>query len=928
MADDTFDQVLQTEARDLVALAKGGSLPEVDFREEVVASVLGELDRRRSVLLVGTPGVGKTAVVQATARAMAARGRGQVFEVSTALMLAGTRYIGEWQTKVTRIAQAASRESAVLYVTDAWNLPKCGRTSQNDNNMLDALKPFVESGRLQLLAEASPEVLRAMQRTPGFVRLFSALDVLPLSEERVDMALDRAAQRRDAELDAPSRRALVKLTSRFLAARPQPGPALSLLTDVLDYQQEKRGVGEHVPVSPELVERVFCIMSGLPAFVVSRKVTIPASEIRTWFAERIVGQAAAIDAVVEAIALFKAGLHDPTKPIGTFFFVGPTGVGKTEIARALATFIFGSAQRLLRFDLSEFKDYNSFEMLLGAPASPEKPARLLDPVRAHPFQVVLFDELEKAHPNVWDLLLPLLDEGRLTAPGGDTVDFRNTVVIATSNVGAQDAATRSVGFGGGVAGEDEQRARVRRSLEQAFRPEFLNRFQHVVVFHALSAEEMRRVARQEMGRVLTREGIAGQDLVVDVDDDALDLVIAQGIDARFGARALKREVQRRIVLPLAMTLMEKAVHPGSILKVSAKDDQLRIRVLETETSRAARDEEKPARAADGKPATKAGLLERLAAATARLAAIAEATGEATFEAQRDTLAERRASPSFWKDAALADEVQRELDRMTATSERMERLRTRIGDTRHAVESGSPRHKLEQLAARMTDIEQQIDDAHRELVVMGWATNEAALVEIRPVGASGREARDMLVDAYRAWAEHSRMVVDLLREPRDDTEAALLGVKGAWAHGMLRAEAGLHKLRLSEHGRMVVASVRIAAWTQERAQPVVEDQKALKATGQYGGKVRSRLECAGTAASGPLVLQNERTLAENRELAAEIVASWSRAAAAPEEVVRRYERTPPRLRDALTGFVSGRPDALAGKSLDTLLRLRVDAAARG
>ena len=169
-----------------------------------------------------------------------------------------------------------------------------------------------------------------------------------------------------------------------------------------------------------------------------------------------------------------------------------------------------------------------------------------------------------------------------------------------------------------------------------------------------------------------------------------------------------------------------------------------------------------------------------------------------------------------------------------------------------------------------------------------------------------------------------MVVDVLFEPRADDEPALLGIKGSWAYGMLRGEAGLHRLRLSEHGRMVVARVRAGAWTQERAQPAIVDQKALKAAGQYGGRIRSRLECMGSAASGPLVLQNERTLAENRELAVEIVASWSRAPAPPEDVVRRYERTPPRIRDALTGFVSGRPDALGGRGMETLLRLRIDA----
>ncbi|HLM74604.1 MAG TPA: AAA family ATPase, partial [Polyangiaceae bacterium] len=563
-----------------------------------------QLDRDRSVLLVGPAGVGKTAVLHGVAKAMAAREvRDHLYEVSTALLLAGTRYIGEWQTKVLRVATAASELGAVLYITDLWNLPQVGRTSTNDNNMLDALRPFLESGRLTLAAEVTPETLRLMQRVPGFMRLFHPIEIHPLAPEKVDAALDLSAERAGARVDAGSRACLVKLTTRFLAARPQPGPALSLLAQVLDYQEQKRGIGELEPISPAFVERVFSIMTGLPPFVVSREVTMSASDVRAWFGERIVGQSEAISAVVEMIALFKAGLHDPSKPVGTFLFVGPTGVGKTELARALATFIFGSPQRLLRFDLSEFKDYSSFELLLGSPSDSTKPARLLDPVRAHPFQVVLFDELEKAHPNVWDLLLPLLDEGRLTAPGGDTVDFRSTVIIATSNVGAAEAQRpeRSLGFGPSVSSAPQRSdaegrsARMKGALEESFRPEFLNRFQHIILFHALSKEQMRLVARQEMARVLTREGISGRNLVVDVDDEAIDLVIEEGIDARFGARALKREIQRRLVLPLAMTLMEREVSPDSILKVTVKEGELRVRVLETEKSLEHRRELEPVR---------------------------------------------------------------------------------------------------------------------------------------------------------------------------------------------------------------------------------------------------------------------------------------------------------------------------------------------
>jgi protein subunit release factor A len=262
--------------------------------------------------------------------------------------------------------------------------------------------------------------------------------------------------------------------------------------------------------------------------------------------------------------------------------------------------------------------------------------------------------------------------------------------------------------------------------------------------------------------------------------------------------------------------------------------------------------------------------------------------------------------------------------MSATSERLERLRTRVADTRRSIDRANPRHELAQLAARIAEIEQHADDARRELVTMGWGANEGAIVEVRPVGGSGREARDVLVEAYREWAEHLRHVCDLLCEPREDDAPATLAIQGAWAFGMLRGEAGLHRLRLEPQGRLVVASVRVAAWSQQRSPIRVAAQRALKATGQLGGKIRSRLECTGPDAGGAvLVLQNARTLAENRELAVDLVAAWSAAPLAPEEVVRRYDRTPPWVRDARTGFVSGRPDALGARGLDALLKLRVD-----
>jgi ATP-dependent Clp protease ATP-binding subunit ClpC len=905
------------ETRDLVAEHEAGRLPVVGFRQREIAEVLEHLDAGRSVLLTGPVGAGKTAVVYGVAGALAGRGEAGAVrglrQISSTEILSGTKFLGEWQSKLARLVEGAADTQAALFVTDVWNLATVGRTSTDPSGVLDALRPALDSRRVAIIGEADPAVLRQMQRVSGFVNLFAQVRIPPLDADQVDELLEMRAADGGLRLDPACRTLLVSLTSRFLPSRPQPGPALQLLDRVRDYQEQKRAVGELEPVSAAFIEKVFSIYTGLPRFVVSRAETVPARDIRAWFEDRIVGQREAIEAVVETIALYKAGLHDPQRPIGTFLFVGPTGVGKTELARALAEFLFGSASRLLRFDLSEFKDYHSFEMLVGDPGRADQPARLVDPVRAHPFQVVLFDELEKAHSNVWDLFLQLLDEGRLTPPAGEAVSFRNTIIIATSNVGAQ-TSDKAVGFGA-RADDGARAAAIRDALEKAFRPELLNRFGHVVVFHPLSAEQVRTVARQELRRVLGREGITGRNLVVDVDDAALDLIIERGFDPRYGARGLKREIQRQLVLPLAMTLMERQVDPGAILKVSDRDGKINVRLIDTAESREHRREREPVRVAD-KKMTRDEIAEVARKLAADVEALAAEVDEPWLRTERGRLLEMRRDPAFWnhpEDAALA---LRDLDRYGAWLHRLDRLRQRADEIASGIADADMRREVADLGNRLVQLEDSIAVTRRELVAMGAAGLWDALVEIRPLPEGGRRARDLLHDTYRRWAEDRRMEVEVLREPLDDDEPVMLAIKGHYAYGLLRLEAGMHRVRDGKHRS--VAAVRVGAWTDRREPVEFHSHRALKVSGQYGGRVRSRLECAGG-----LVLQNGATLADNRERAAELAPSWTAAPQPPDDIVRRYDLDPPMIRDVATGVSSGRTDALAPRPLHDLLCRRVD-----
>ena len=916
MGTEKYKNALVEEGRNLADLADAGKLPNILFRESEIERIRDALNRKRSILLVGPVGVGKTAAIHGLANSLKNARVFNLFELSTSLMMSGTKYLGEWESKVTAIFKLAQKKKAVLYINDVWNLSSAGVSSSNKSNILDAMRQLLSSGELQIIGEASSEILQLMERVPGFVKLFEQVPVTALSQKQIKEIISSEAVSLGLELDENSRLSIVELCARFLAASPGPGPALNLLRQIRDYFENSTELSEkETCLTPFLIEKIFSIYSGLPLFVVSRREVRPVSEIRNWFRDHIVGQQDAIEAVIETIALFKAGLRDPERPIGTFLFVGPTGVGKTELALTLAIFLFGSARRLLRFDLSEFKDYNAFEMLLGDPRSPHKPARLVDPVRAHPFQVILLDEIEKAHSNVSDIMLQLLDDGRLTPPSGQPVDFRNTIVIATTKVGSEESEVRNVGFGADDHKNPQTRkTRFQKALEQQFRAEFLNRFQNIVLFHPLSRKQVRTIARQELKRVLKREGITSQNLVVDVQEELLDSVVDDGYDIRYGARALKREIQRKIVLPLAMYIMEREVEDGSLLKISLKSGRVHVRMLETPKSREKRLQREPVRLAEGRSFTRIDLLEGTESAKQSALLLAQDVGEELLRSEQKRLQNLRDEPTFWSFPKEASKVTRDLDRANSILDRIDRLQEQGTDLEIEIKKSTTRNTLEVLARRMVRLETDLEFARRELVTMGKEGEWDALVEITPIGPCGK-ARELVYQTYQDWARYRKMAVDILLEPRSSEEPVFLAVQGAYAHGLLRGEAGLHRVRDGKSNSVV--RVRVAAWIDERADVIYEQHIALKARGNLNNRIRSRL-----VVEGDLILQNGRTLAENRELAREIAPSWKKVVTS-DVMVRRYDLLPFMIRDHLTGITTGRTDALAPKVFHEFLCKRLD-----
>jgi hypothetical protein len=760
-----------------------------------------------------------------------------------------------------------------------------------------------------------------MLRVPKFASLFEVVRIEPLSDSQQREIVEQEAGQLDLAVEPAARERLFQLCTTFSAFNHSPGPALDLLQKICDYRDQKLAIGEAADITPLFVEKVFAIHSGLPLFVVSQTESKSAAEIRDWFRERIIGQEAAIDAVVEMIAFYKARLHDKSKPIGTFLLVGPTGVGKTELARSLAEFFFGSERRMLRFDMSEFADYNSFEMLIGSQQTwPERPARLVDPVRLQPFQVLLFDELEKAHRNVQDLFLQLLDEGRLTTPRGETVNFRNTIIVATSNVGAIEGMTAPIGFGEQTQTYDRDKAQ--RAIELHFRPEFINRFQHVVLFHPLTREQAARIARIDLQSVLKREGIAGQNLIVDVHDDVIEHVLTVGFNPHYGGRGIKREIRRQVILPIATVLMERTLEPGTLIELGLHDGRIRVRVVDTPESRLSAVEKAPIRARTGERLSREGINERIAAARTGCERLAAEVGLTRLRDEMEEIDAQRKNYTFWHDPDEAARLLAQQTHRLETVSRIERLQDWTREIADAFEPRATRSNLSHLVESLVRFEAALAVARRELVSMGPDGYWDALVEIAPIGASS-DARDFVFELYRDWAAYRRLEITMLLEPMRVDEPISIALRGHFAYGYLTREAGHHRLRRVRENSSV-ARVRIAPLSQRAEAVRFGEQRALKGTGQLGGKIRSRVAILGTR----LVLQNARTLSENRELARDIAPSWPCEQNEMPPTVRRYDLSPFMVRDFGTSSDFTRKDILGTARFHELLCARIDGCAAG
>jgi ATP-dependent Clp protease ATP-binding subunit ClpC len=646
--------------RDLTELARRGELDPTIGREQEIERVMEILSRRKknNPVLIGEPGVGKTAIVEGLAQLIA---RGEVADslkghrvlaLDMAAVIAGTKYRGQFEERLKAVMnEIAQNRDVILFIDEVHTLVGAG-AAEGAIDASNMLKPSLARGELQCIgASTLNEYRKYIEKDGALERRFQTVMVEPPTVDETIAILEGLKKRYEDhhKVGLPPLTLIeaAKLSERYITDRYLPDKAIDVIDEacarvhlstqvpppeVEDLQTELKRIADlkdeaireqDFEKAAELRDQERDLQSEIRrrkeewekerqtyrpsiteedvAFIVSRWTGIPVTRLQEGETDRlmrmeeelhayVVGQDEAITGISRAIRRSRAGLKDPKRPIGSFIFSGPTGVGKTELARALARFLFADENALIRVDMSEYMEKFSVSRLIGAPpgyVGYEDSGALTKAVRHKPYSVVLFDEIEKAHPDVFNILLQILDDGRITDNYGRVIDFKNTILIMTSNVGARDIAKGgSVGFHttDAQATYEDMAERVKDEIQKVFNPEFLNRLDDVIVFHPLDRDHIRQIVGVLMRDVHARLG--EEALTLQLTDPAVEFLVEHGFDVTYGARPLKRAIQRYLEDPLSEKILMAELAPGDVIEVvvAADGERLEFSVLSSSSS--------------------------------------------------------------------------------------------------------------------------------------------------------------------------------------------------------------------------------------------------------------------------------------------------------------------------------------------------------
>lgn len=741
----------------------------------------------RSVAVLGEPGVGRSTVIREAARRLCNEGW-VVIEATSADVNAGMTFVGELEGRVQAIARAGYGRRLLWVLPDLDAAVYAGAFTGDPRGLLDKVMSYVERGEILLAAEVDLDTWTSVsQMRPRVRSLIEPVRLEPLGGAETMRMASAWLERRGWRARPETLEEALELAGEHL---PESAPG-SLLGVVARTQERlaRRGEDGGEVARRELLSTISS-RTGLPLDLLDASSRLDLEVVRGFFEERILGQPEAVALLVERVALIKAGLTDPERPLGVFLFVGPTGTGKTELAKTLAQFLFGSAKRLVRLDLSEYQTPESLERLLAGPEAPEA-APLISAVRSQPFSVILLDEIEKAHPNVWDVFLQLFDAGRLTDRSGKTADFRHCVVIMTSNIGTRQAGAHSVGFGADSRAPSP--STVKRAVDQTFRPEFINRIDRIVVFRGLGRDVMRRLIRNELGEVAGRRGLRSRPWAVEWDDSTIDFLVEHGFTSDLGARPLKRAVEDSVLAPLARAIVERQVPSGDqfLLVRSPGGRKIEVQFVDPDTDEVETlGEEAPApdrptlkaivAGPDGSPAEVGFLREQMGEIGARIKS-------ETFAERKRAVLSRLGDEDLWASPERFDVLgEAELrDRLEAGFATAGSLLERLFHSRRDVD-GASRRLARLLAQRLYVLDAALDGLDAREPSDAFVTVHSADGDREDGSFAAR-----LIEMYRRWADARGMRTETLGEGLG--KHVVLAVSGFGSYPILVPEAGVHLL---------------------------------------------------------------------------------------------------------------------------------------
>jgi ATP-dependent Clp protease ATP-binding subunit ClpC len=643
--DKGGSQILDQFGRNLTQQAREKKLDPVIGRAREMERVMQILSRRtkNNPVLIGEPGVGKTAIVEGLAQKIVANDvpdtlrNKQLYTLDLGALVAGSRYRGDFEERLKKVLkEIKSRGDIILFIDEIHTLVGAG-AAEGAIDAASILKPMLARGELQTIgATTLDEYRKHLEKDAALERRFQPVKVdeptLAHTIEILKGIRDKYESHHRVTITDQALVAAANLADRYISDRHLPDKAIDLIDEagsrlrikrmqtppdlkelearINQVQEAKKraveeqrfeeagrlrdqekalleertaketeikaqGVDLFDEVDEEAIAEVLSLWTGIPVYKLTEEETQKLLNMEAELHKRIIGQEDAIRAVSQSIRRTRAGLKDPRRPSGSFIFLGPTGVGKTELAKTLAEFLFGDQDALIALDMSEYMEKHTVSRLVGSPpgyVGYEEGGQLTEAVRRRPFSVVLFDEIEKAHPDVFNTLLQILEEGRLTDSQGRTVDFRNTVLIMTSNLGTQELRKANVGFTkvDEAVSYERMKEKVNEALKVHFRPEFLNRIDEVIVFHELAKSEVTEMVDMMIKRVAAQ--LESQGLGLELTQSAKELLADRGYDPMLGARPLRRAIQRLVEDPLSEKLLYKEFHAGQIIVVDTEDD--------------------------------------------------------------------------------------------------------------------------------------------------------------------------------------------------------------------------------------------------------------------------------------------------------------------------------------------------------------------